>query len=176
MTFRMILLLISLLSLNLQGQTNHPGEFDFFVGTWEIEQSILSIDGQWLEFEATTKVEKKLNESILVENWKGKVQFFWENMESPQNLEGYSIRYYDASKKEWKIFWMDNLNPHLSEPFIGNFIENKKGVFYKQNEQSTSKIVFTVLDETNLLWELFISNDMKTWKKIWIMKMKKNSN
>lgn len=176
MRVKVLLLLVCMYVANLYGQIAGKNQFDFFVGNWEIEQSILSEDGKWLKFEAETIVEKQLNGKILTENWKGKVQFFWANMEKPRIIQGYSLRYFDENSGEWKIYWMDDLNPGLSEPFKGNFIDKNQGIFYKISEEFSRKIIFTIVNENRILWELFISTDRENWRKLWVMEMQRNPN
>lgn len=71
---------------------------------------------------------------------------------------------------------MDDLNPGLSEPFKGNFIDKNQGIFYKISEEFSRKIIFTIVNENRILWELFISTDRENWRKLWVMEMQRNPN
>ncbi len=159
------------------GET-HSREFDFWIGSWKIQQKILQEDGGWTEFEASTVVTPILDGKALEEHWSGEVQFFWESMEKPELLKGMSLRYYDTTTGKWNIYWMDTKNLRLGSPFTGNF-SGGRGEFFLEREtkkgRNISRITFSDIMKDSVKWDLAISNDDgKTWTTIWIMEMKRD--
>lgn len=156
-------------------QKDKSREFDFWIGEWNIEQHIRNQNGDWLEFLATTKVESIVEKNVIVENWAGKVQFFWKGMNSPQKISGYSIRYYDKTENKWFIYWMDSLDPTFSKPFTGNFSDKGQGVFYRANVTENgirySRITFQQINKNKVNWELAVSDNQTEWTTIWKMNM-----
>ncbi len=152
-------------------------QFDFWIGSWDINQKILRQDGSWIELKASTTVSPLLNGCALEEHWTGQVQFFWLGMTHPEEIKGFSLRYFDTSSGKWNIYWMDTQNPDLGKPFTGNFSEDK-GEFYASREtkkgKQISRIVFSDIKEYSVHWDLSISNDDgKNWKAIWVMDMQR---
>lgn len=150
-------------------------EFDFWIGDWTIKQKILKADGSWFEADATTKISPILGGCALMEEWKGKVLFFWEGMEEPAPLQGFSARAFDPKTKQWVISWMDTRNPRFGE-FVGNFKEGR-GEFFRKSpaangKQSTTRVTFSDITPRSVHWDLAVSSDDgKTWRMLWIMEM-----
>ncbi len=152
-------------------------QFDFWVGSWDINQKILNQDGSWIELKASTKVSPLLNGCALEEHWTGQVQFFWLGMKQPEEIKGFSLRYYDTSSGKWNIYWMDTQTPELGLPYTGNFADGK-GEFFAEREtkkgRQISRIVFSDIKENSVHWDLSVSNDDgKSWRVIWIMEMQR---
>ena len=158
-------------------QENQSGQFDFWIGRWHIEQKILDKNGDWLEYEARTEVKYILNKQAIEEHWHGEVRFFWEGMAKPQQLEGYSLRYYDEDAGKWLIYWMDSRHPAVKEPFAGTFTTASHGEFfrttYNSEEKTIARITFDLIDEHTVDWKLAISKDGSTWQTLWTMLMRR---
>ena len=151
--------------------------FDFWIGDWSIQQKILNQDGTWLQFEAKTSVTPALDGRALIEHWEGSVQFFWEGMQTPQPMQGLSVRSYDAQAGRWHIHWMDSRNPSFGAPYVGGFDEGK-GEFFREWETPQGKrlgrITFSDITSSSVHWELAVSSDEgQTWSVLWIMDMEK---
>ena len=89
-----------------------------------------------------------------------------------------SLRTYDATKKQWLIWWIDARNPsHLDPPVVGGF-KNGIGTFYA-NDTFKGKPIRIRFLWTNLTaephWEQAFSDDGgKTWETNWIMEFVKS--
>jgi hypothetical protein len=150
-------------------------DFDFWVGDWRIEQQILSPDGTWMPFAATSSVAPALGGCALVEHWEGRVQFFWEEMREPVQMKGLSVRAYDPQTKKWYIHWMDTRTPHFGGPYAGNFNAGQ-GRFFREWESPqglrTGRITFSDITADSVKWELAVSNDEgQSWTPLWVMRM-----
>jgi quinol monooxygenase YgiN len=88
-----------------------------------------------------------------------------------------TLRTYDATKKQWSIWWIDGRNPsHLDPPVVGGF-KNGIGTFYA-NDTFKGKPIRIRFLWTNLTtephWEQAFSDDGgKTWETNWTMEFVK---
>jgi hypothetical protein len=155
-------------------------QFDFWIGNWDIQQKIIQKDGTWINLKASTSVIPILGGCALEEHWEGDIKYFWEGMEKPKPVKGFSLRYFQPSSGKWYIRWMDTKDMNLGEPFTGNFSAGK-GEFFSEREtkrgKQISRITFSDIKENFVHWDLAVSNDKgKTWNTIWIMEMKRKEN
>jgi len=152
-------------------------QFDFWIGDWSIDQEILQKSGEWLKLKAETKVSRVWDGCALIENWKGNVQFFWEGMDQPEKMRGYSLRYFDAVKKKWTITWYDDRSQKATF-FEGIFVDSV-GKFYRNSTSTEGKdmitrIIFSDISASFVKWQLSVSNDNgKSWTLLWAMNMRK---
>lgn len=152
-------------------------EFDFWIGDWDIRQRILRADGSWLELQAQTSVSPTLDGCALVEQWRGTVQFFWEDMQSPEPMQGLSVRAYDPQAGAWHIYWMDSRAPRFGVPYSGGF-DGDRGEFFRLSEtprgERTDRITFSDITPDSVMWELAVSGDGgQTWTTLWTMEMRR---
>jgi hypothetical protein len=149
-------------------------QFDFWLGTWDIEQDILTEDGSYARFPAKNRVEAVASGCAVVEHWRGTVQFYWEGMEAPDSLYGLSVRSFDDARGEWSIYWLDSRHPSFGDPFVGGF-DNGLGTFTRRVRRldgtvSLSRIVFEPVDATSVEWNLDVSaDDGERWTTVWRM-------
>jgi len=183
----LFLFLIALFVKSISGSTLPPDssycssaeahQFDFWIGTWNIQQKIIQKDGTWLKTRARDSVFSILKGCAIEEHWHGDVKFFWAGMKHTKPLEGFSIRYYDIKDKKWHIRWMDNLNPTLGDGLTGNFRNGRGEFFHERNTgkgKQLSRITFSDITKNSFHWDLSISSDKgRTWTNIWIMEMKR---
>ena len=93
-------------------------DFEFLAGEWTTVQrrlvAPLSGSDEWYEFEATASCQLLLG---------GNATF--DVLRSPQrNLEGLTLRLYDAEDKVWRIWWAsNNTGGKLDEPVAGGFAD-----------------------------------------------------
>jgi hypothetical protein len=149
--------------------------FDFWVGRWDIHQRILTPDGGWLEYPASTSVSRALGGLALVERWQGMVQFFWEGMVEPERMLGLSVRTYVTKRDAWSIYWMDSRNPVFGAPYVGRF-QDGVGRFYRtwraDDGQRHGRIRFSDITANSVCWDLAVSsNPSDDWSEIWKMDM-----
>jgi hypothetical protein len=157
-------------------QEKELNQFDFWIGDWEIDQQIIDESGNWNNYRAKTSVKYILGGKMIQENWKGTVKFYWEGMEESKEMNGYSLRYYDVSKEKWVIYWMDETQPQISNPFIGSFVSDIVALFYRDlpSNNLSSRIKFHIKSTEQVDWQLDISGDKKSWQPIWRMKIIKD--
>jgi len=149
--------------------------FDFWIGEWDIQQHFLQRDGTFLELPATTSVERALDGCAILERWRGRVQFFWEEMDAPQEIQGLSVRAYDPRSDTWSIHWMDTRSPVFGEPYSGRFVDGR-GEFLRSSPDRTrtTRITFTRPGDGLVHWELAFSADSgRTWQRLWTMDMRR---
>ena len=177
-----VLLVQVLLVRTATGQTTDPTPgacdseearaFDFWVGDWSIRQTMRQADGSWIDLPAETSVERALDGCALVERWSGEVQYFWDNMDAPVPLRGFSVRAYHPESGLWRIHWMDTREPFFGAPYEGGF-EAGRGTFYRENADGLrgARITFEPVAPDTVDWELAVSNDGENWMPIWRMAM-----
>jgi hypothetical protein len=164
---------------NVTQDPDKPAEarqFDFWIGSWDIQQRILGADGGWLMFPGKTSVSSALGGAALIEHWHGTVQFFWEGMNSPSVMEGLSVRAFDEESGEWEIHWMDSRHPVFGKPYVGSF-DDGVGTFLRdwqteEGEKRWGRIRFSEIQPNSVRWELAISDDQDNgWSTLWVMEM-----
>jgi hypothetical protein len=150
-------------------------QFDFWIGQWDIKQKILKADGTWFEADAHTNVSPILDNCALMEEWQGDVFFFWEGMQKPERLKGFSVRAFDGKTNQWTISWMDTRHLRFSE-FEGNF-HGRRGEFFRkrlneEKKETITRITFSDITPASVHWDLAVSTDNgQSWKTLWIMQM-----
>lgn len=155
-----------------------PRDFDFWIGDWQIDQRIRDAHGGWLEFAAETSVAPALGGKALIEHWRGRVQFFWEGMESPAEMVGLSVRAFDEQSEEWKIYWMDSRHPVFGEPYSGTFRAGE-GTFVRSwlsedGQPRQGRIRFRNIQADSVHWDLAVSTEgAQDWSVLWIMEMRR---
>lgn len=151
--------------------------FDFWIGEWDIVQRFLRQDGTWLELPARTSVTTTLDGCALVEHWSGDVLFFWEGMQKPEPMKGFSVRAYDPESGAWNIHWMDTRSPTFGSPYVGT-IQAGRGEFFREWQtpqgRRVGRITFSEGRQNSVNWALAISSDeRRTWQTIWSMAMRR---
>lgn len=164
----LLILFFNPLSVNSQNCNNN--DFDFWIGKWEINHQILRSDGTWIELTAENTVKKEAGGCVVTENWEGETYYYWDGMEQPQKINGYSFRYFDSGLAKWKIYWVDSWNMELGEPYLGVF-SNNTGEFFRKTTNGQSKISFVIESDTTISWSLSVLNPQNIWKTIWKMQM-----
>jgi hypothetical protein len=153
-------------------------QFDFWIGDWDITQSILQGDGSRLELPAHTSVSSTLDGCALIEHWQGEVRFFWENMPKVEPMTGLSVRAYDPKAGKWFIHWMDSRSTSFGPPYAGGF-SGGRGEFFREWETPdgtrVGRITFSDIRPDSVDWELAVSSDgRRTWTVLWTMAMRRH--
>ncbi|MBP6013740.1 MAG: hypothetical protein KBA31_16050 [Alphaproteobacteria bacterium] len=150
-------------------------EFDFWIGHWRIEQRILQQDGSWREFAAANTISKSPDACVVVEHWSGDVLFFWDGMQTPENIWGVSVRAFDPATRSWIVYWMDKRSPKFGDGFVGRFVAGRGEFFRTLNTpdgKRTTRITFENAPGGNVHWELASSSDGGVqWVRLWTMIM-----
>lgn len=152
-------------------------QFDFYIGTWAVEQAFPQPDGTVLEFPATTTVERSHGGCVLVEHWRGEVQTHWSGMEAPVMVHGFSVRAWDPVDEVWNIQWLDSRRPRLGAAASGTF-EDGVGEFLfppqGDDPDRFARIRFHEITATSLEWDLTFTQDGgDSWRTLWTMSMRR---
>jgi hypothetical protein len=165
------------LTLPEQETTSAARAFDFWLGDWTLEQRIWS--GHSDEFEpypAENQVRLIEGGGALVENFQGIARFFWLGMEEPAPMRGMSVRVYYPDAREWRIFWMDTLDPHFGLPFIGGF-SGDVGEFLLTERPAgipPSRIRFEREIDGAVNWQLALRTpDGENWQPLWFIEFQR---
>jgi quinol monooxygenase YgiN len=158
----------------MENEATGANDFDFLIGSWRVHhcrlKERLAGNHEWIEFEGTCAMQKILGGAGNMD----------ENvLDFPGNaFRAVSVRTYDATKKQWSIWWIDGRNPsHLDPPVVGGF-KNGVGTFYA-NDTFKGKPIRIRFLWTNLTaephWEQAFSGDEgKTWETNWTMEFAKS--
>ena len=97
---------------------NAAGQFDFWVGEWNVQNQQGVTVGHSL-------IEKILRGNVIMENWK-----------SVKGFEGKSFNYFDSTDNKWHQFWINDKAAVTT--FVGR-IENGNMVFYSRDHMKDTK-------------------------------------
>jgi hypothetical protein len=151
-------------------------DFDFLIGTWVGQnrrlRERLKGSTSWEEFEGVAVARHILGGL-------GNIDEVTFNRESGPAM-GFTLRLFDVTTKEWRIYWADGSHGEAGIPVVGKFVD-RRGEFYSQepfNGQTIfCRFIWTVLSETSATWEQAFSVDGgKTWETNWTMKLTKTGN
>jgi hypothetical protein len=157
----------------MENEATGANDFDFLIGSWRVHhcrlKERLADNHEWIEFEGTCAMQKILGGAGNMD----------ENvLDFPGDaFRAVSLRTYDATKKQWSIWWIDARNPsHLDPPVVGGF-KDGVGTFYA-NDTFKGKPIRIRFLWTNLTaephWEQAFSDDGgKTWEPNWTMEFVK---
>jgi hypothetical protein len=146
---------------------DHEREFDFWIGSWNINQRVLQANQQWSDFKAQTIVRTILDGHALMENWEGEVKLPWDNMSEPEYRKAISIRAYDPKAQIWNIYWLDTHNRYFLPVSTGNF-KDGKGEFFSSlgspGHELKGRITFSNITTNSVDWDfaILMGNDWKT--------------
>ena len=152
-----------------ENEATGVNDFDFLTGSWRVHhrrlKERLAGNHDWIEFEGTCVMQKILGSAGNMD----------ENLlDFPGGAyRAVTLRTYDATKKQWTIWWIDGRNPsHLDPPLAGGF-KDGVGTFYADDTFKGNPIRVRFL-WTNLTtkphWEQAFSDDGgKSWETNWIM-------
>lgn len=151
-------------------------QFDFFLGDWQIDQTIRTAAGTYETYPARTSVRLAAGGCALVEDWIGTVRFFWAGMTEPAELRGLSVRAWNPAAARWEIYWLDTMQPQFGEPFTGTFAGGR-GVFTRRSRApdgtpQTVRITFEQPADGVVEWSLEVTGAAGgTWQRLWTMRM-----
>ena len=150
-----------------------PGDFDFFIGKWEIYnrklKTRLNNCSEWEEFEAKGKMHKILNGF-------GNTDNFYTTFNG-QPFEGWTLRLFNPKTKLWSIHWADTNAVVLDTPVVGSFNGNLGHFYARDVFNGNNIIVLFEWDKTHAetpVWRQAFSEDNgRTWEWNWYMYMTK---
>ena len=144
--------------------------FDFWLGTWDVDQRIRAAGG-WERYAAADVVAPTRRGCVVAEDWRGRVRFPWAEMTEPAALHGASLRSFDPGTGAWTIFWIDDDAGAFGRPFIGRF-DGRTGDFLQPpaaEGASARRIRFRDRGRT-VDWELAVGTEAGGWIPIWTMR------
>lgn len=142
-------------------------QFDFWVGSWDVNLRIRQDDGSWLDaVRSTARIYPILAGKAVLELWSD---------ERTEGIKGYSLRYFDTARDEW-VLWLDWPGPNRSgsSSLAGGF-RHGRGEFFSTSTNSDgsetiSRYTFSDITPTSLRWDdAFSSDGGETWTNRWIM-------
>ncbi|MDN3578344.1 DUF1579 domain-containing protein [Chitinimonas viridis] len=151
--------------------TGAASDFDFFVGSWQIQHSRLKerLTGcqEWEHFEGSSSMQKLLGGCANVDD---------NVIHLPDGYyRALTIRSFDASIGLWSIWWLDGRHPgRLDTPVVGGF-KDGKGYFYADDTHNGQAIrvrfLWTQCSELGQpRWEQAFSTDGgDNWEVNWVM-------
>jgi hypothetical protein len=148
-------------------------DFDFLFGNWEIEHSRLKAplkgSNSWYDFKGR---------ATACPIWGGAANMDEIEGDSPMGyIQGMTLRLYDPTSSQWRLYWANRTKGILEIPTIGGFT-NGRGEFFDQEIFEGRAIyvryVWSDITEDSCRWEQAFSADGgKTWETNWIMKFKR---
>lgn len=143
------------------------GDFDFFIGRWNVVNERLKRrfagSDEWETFAATSDCRKLL----------GGVAHIDEIDIPEKSLSGINLAVFNATDRSWSLHWMDNNSRVFFPPVRGRF-EAGRGTFYAEDSDDGRPVKVRYLwlaSETAPRWEQAFSIDGgRSWETNWIMK------
>lgn len=165
------------LSLPEQQTTSAARAFDFWLGDWQLDQRIWSGNGDRFEpYPAENQVRLIQDGGALVESFEGRARFFWLGMDEPAPMRGVSVRVYYPQAHEWRIFWMDTLDPKFGPPFAGGF-SGDVGEFLQTDRPAgipPSRMRFERQIDGTVDWQLALRTpDGENWQPLWFIEFQR---
>lgn len=146
-------------------------DFDFQFGSWKVHNRRLlhplTGSNEWVEFDGTVVARPV---------WGGRANMDEFEADAPSgDIEGMTVRTYNAKAHEWSIYWANQRTGVVSLPAtVGKFNDHGIGEFYDQEEFNGRTIfvrfIWTVQSAEQTRWEQAFSIDGgKTWETNWII-------
>jgi hypothetical protein len=168
------------LTIPEQQTSSAANAFDFWLGDWDLEQRIWSgRRGEFEPYPAENRVRMIEGGGALVESFHGVARFFWLGMDEPAPIRGMSVRLYYPDAREWRIFWIDTLDPKFGPPFTGAF-SGDVGEFLLTKRPDgipPSRIRFEREIDGVVHWQLALRTpDGKSWQPLWVIEFRRDEN
>jgi hypothetical protein len=150
-----------------------PGDFDFLVGSWKINnrrlKQPLAASNEWDEFTSTSVCRRAFD---------GAANF--DEISIPERgFSGLTLRLFDPERKEWSLYWASSRDGRLQPPVVGRFADGV-GTFYSRETYNgadiTVRFIWSDITPHSARWEqAFSSDEGMTWETNWIMEFTKRS-
>jgi hypothetical protein len=148
-------------------QRDGSHDFDPLLGSWKfhLKRRLNPLTGSntWVDFEATG-VCRKVYDGALIEEF---------HAEGPAgNIEGLTLRTYNPSTHQWRLYWANQKVGVLDPPQVGEF-KNGVGEFFAQ-DTINNKIILVRFRWTNLntstphFEQSYSADGGATWEVNWI--------
>jgi len=143
-------------------------DFDFEVGHWHIHLKRrlhpLTGSNQWVEFDGTSSTRFLWNGAAQIEQF--------ETDGAGGHIEGLTLRTYNPTTHQWRLYWANASNGIVVVPQIGQFA-NGQGEFYAQDTLNGKSIFIRFIwskttTDTPHFEQAFSEDGGKTWEVNWI--------
>lgn len=151
-----------------QGGQGGEADFDFSLGTWRTEVSVLlermSGSDAWAEYEGTSIVHSFLD---------GRTSMVELDVEGPAGrIRGLNLRLYDPQVRQWSLYYASGRSGTMSPPVTGEFRDGR-GLFYGQETVNGRSVLvrFVITNLTPDSWryeQAFSDDGGETWEMNWI--------
>lgn len=150
--------------------TQRDGQHDFdpLLGKWKYHlkrrMNPLTGSNQWVEFEGSGECHRV---------WDGGAQIDTIEVDGPNgHIEGLTLRVYNPTSHQWRLYWANRKGGVLDPPQVGEF-KDGHGQFFAQDTINGKTILikfdWTKLDTDAPHFEQSFSDDGgKTWEVNWI--------
>ncbi|MBM0234336.1 hypothetical protein JNW91_22325 [Micromonospora sp. STR1_7] len=144
------------------------GDFDFFVGTWNVvnrrlRERLVGSD-EWEEFAGVS----------VAHGFFGGGGHFDEITFPTKGFSGATLRIFDPATGQWSIYWMNSGRGELEQPpVVGRFVDGV-GRFYADDQHEgrpvRCRFIWSDISATTARWEQALSTDgERTWETNWTM-------
>jgi hypothetical protein len=143
-------------------------DFDFEIGSWNIHLKRLAhrLSGshEWISFDGTSVTRKV---------WDGRSQLEeFETDSASGHIEGLTLRLYNPTTHEWRLYWANSKVGVMDPPQVGRF-RNGVGEFYAtdtyEGRTVLVRFVWSKTESASPHFEQAYSADGgKTWEVNWI--------
>lgn len=143
------------------------GDFDFLVGTWDIDNRTLvrrlAGSDEWREFRSTSRCWRMFDGDANVDEFV-----------LPDGVRGMTTRLRDPRTGVWSLHWSSNRASGFEPPVFGWFARDGVGTFLGDDHHGERPIrvryVWSRVTPTSCRWEQAWSLDGElTWETNWIM-------
>jgi hypothetical protein len=148
---------------------NGQADFDFLIGSWKVHnrrlERPLESSSAWYEFEGTSVARKV---------WGGHAnqdEYYGQAPSGP--IRGLTLRLYEPSTRQWRLYWANEAKGVLDPPMVGAF-QNGRGEFFShelfEGRGVYVRYVWSDVTPTSCRWEQAFSADGgRIWETNWIM-------
>jgi hypothetical protein len=146
-------------------QRSGQHDFDFLFGRWKVHLK-RKVSGSWTESDGY---------GIYRKVWGGRANINEFFTESPNDLEGLTLRTYNGATHLWSLYWANSRDGILSSAQVGKF-DHGQGEFYAQDNSDGKgtlvRYVWSKITPTSAHFEqAFSENGGRSWEVNWISDM-----
>jgi hypothetical protein len=150
--------------------TGDVSDFDFLVGTWQVDHRRLVARGvgstAWEEFAGTSRMTQHLGGVVNVD----------ELALPTKGWSGLTVRAFDLAQRRWSIYWIHSQQGRLFPPVVGGFVGDV-GEFVGDDVDDgvPVRVVFrwTRRGPDAARWEQAFSRDGVSWETNWVMEFRR---
>jgi hypothetical protein len=148
-------------------------DFDFLIGDWKINNSILkerlSGSSKWVSQEGYSSITKAINGYCVIDQFHADTYY------------GLGIKLYDDKANIWRVYWLDNqiLELKPTPQVVGNFSNGRSNFLGKEIIKSDSinmRFEWREIQQNTFTWEQsYFDKSNDKWEVNWISKYERSS-